>query len=129
MDELDVLREKKHMKKPLVVAILHGSIYLLSSIILEFASHGPGGGIVLAFLFVGLGGLAYLLPSYIAALRDAPRFSSILGLNILAGWTGLGWIATLIWSFVDTKKESPQVIIQNVYTGHQTPPPMSPQEK
>jgi hypothetical protein len=116
-------------KKLTIIAILHGGAYLLSSIALESMSHGPGGGLILAFIFVGLGGFAYLLPGYIAAFRNAPRFSSILGLNLFAGWTGLGWIATLIWSFVDTKKEAPQVIIQHMYTALQTPPPIDQQPR
>ena len=116
------------IKKLTIIAVLHGGAYLLSSIILESLSHGPGGGIALAFLFVGLGGFAYLLPGYIAAFRNTPRFASILGLNLFAGWTVLGWIATLIWSFVDTKK-GPQVIIQHMYSTPQTPPPINQQTR
>ena len=117
------------IKKLTSIAVLHGGVYLLSSIILESQSHGPGGGIIVAFLFIGLGGFAYLLPGYVAAFRDAPRFNSILGLNLFAGWTGLGWIATLIWSFVDAKKEAPQVIIQQIYTTPQMPPPINQQTR
>ncbi|MEO5917748.1 MAG: superinfection immunity protein [Luteolibacter sp.] len=117
------------IQKLTIMGILHGAAFLLSAIIMESQSHTPGAGIALVFIFVGLGGFAYLLPGYIAAFRNAPRFSSIFGLNLFAGWTGLGWIATLIWSFVDTKKEAPQVIIQHMYTTPQPPPPIKQQER
>lgn len=35
-------------------------------------------------------------------------------LNLLSGWTLLGWIAALIWACVDIKKSSPQVIVQHI---------------
>ena len=45
----------------------------------------------------------YFLPSYIAGARRHKYFKSILLINILTGWTFLGWAAALIWSFVDEK--------------------------
>lgn len=106
------------------VIFFHGGIFLLSAVILESLSHGAGGGILLAILFVGFGGLLYLLPSYISAFRASPRFAAIFGLNVVAGWSFIGWIAALIWAFLDIKKENPQVIIQQVYTTPQQPPPV-----
>ena len=38
----------------------------------------------------------YFLPAFLA--RDKPEFTSILFLNILAGWTFIGWIIALIWA-------------------------------
>ena len=111
--------------KPLpFVLFLHGGIFLISAAILESISAQAGGGILVAILFVGFGGLAYLLPSYIAAIRATPRFVAIFGLNVLAGWSFIGWVAALIWAFVDINKENPQVVIQQVYTTHSQPPPV-----
>lgn len=45
----------------------------------------------------------YFLPSYIAGIRKHKYFKPILLINILTGWTFLGWAAALIWSFVDEK--------------------------
>lgn len=45
----------------------------------------------------------YALPSYIAKVRNHPHAKSILLINLLTGWTFLGWAAALIWSFVDDK--------------------------
>lgn len=38
----------------------------------------------------------YFLPAFLA--RNKPNFTSILILNILAGWTFIGWIIALIWA-------------------------------
>lgn len=40
----------------------------------------------------------YFLPSIIAGLRDHPSFGGIMVLNLLLGWTVLGWIIALVWS-------------------------------
>lgn len=49
----------------------------------------------------GLIGLAiilaiYLLPSWIASDRKTKNQNGILVLNILTGWTGIGWLVCLI---------------------------------
>src|SRR5215470_7028216 len=38
----------------------------------------------------------YFLPAFLA--RNKPNFTSILVLNILAGWTFIGWIIALVWA-------------------------------
>lgn len=43
----------------------------------------------------------YFLPSVIAAKRDNTRMDAIFILNILLGWTIVGWIAAFIWAFFD----------------------------
>lgn len=48
----------------------------------------------------------YGLPSYIAKVRKHPHAKSILLVNLLTGWTFLGWAAALIWSFVDDRADS-----------------------
>lgn len=47
----------------------------------------------------------YFLPAFLA--RNKPEFTSILILNILAGWTFIGWIIALIWAL--TAKPQAQV--------------------
>ena len=45
-------------------------------------------------------GLAlYLLPWLVAIERENPKRAAIGLTNFLLGWTGLGWIFSLIWSF------------------------------
>lgn len=38
----------------------------------------------------------YFLPAFLA--RNKPDFTSILILNLLAGWTFIGWIIALVWA-------------------------------
>lgn len=46
------------------------------------------------FLLVSL--FLYFLPAYLA--RNKPNFTAILLLNLLAGWTFIGWIVALVWA-------------------------------
>jgi hypothetical protein len=59
---------------------------------------GAGG-----FLCLGLFGLAllfvYFIPSFVALMRGHPNAAAICVLNILAGWTFVGLVAALVWSF------------------------------
>jgi len=49
----------------------------------------------------GILGLAlYLLPTIIAAIRRSKSTVGIILVNILAGWTFIGWIISLVWSLV-----------------------------
>lgn len=54
------------------------------------------------FMFpFGLLGLAlYLLPTIIAAARGKKKIVGIVLVNVLLGWTFIGWVAALIWACV-----------------------------
>jgi hypothetical protein len=41
---------------------------------------------------------AYFTPSIVALLRSHRDVLAILALNLFAGWTFVGWVATLVWS-------------------------------
>lgn len=50
---------------------------------------------------------AYMLPTVVASSRHHRNASAIGVLNILLGWTGIGWIAALVWAStndIDTTK-------------------------
>lgn len=58
---------------------------------------------------VVIGICIYLLPAIIAAYRGHPHWLTLAIVNFMTGWTGLGWIATAVWSFVTprgTKQQS-----------------------
>jgi len=40
----------------------------------------------------------YFVPSMIAWVRKHRSLPAIIALNILLGWTGLGWIGAFVWS-------------------------------
>ena len=55
----------------------------------------------------GILGLAiYFLPIIIAAVRHAKSIVGIILLNVLAGWTFIGWIIALVWSLTGTKQRT-----------------------
>lgn len=43
--------------------------------------------------------LVYFLPTIAAAHNQHPKRQSILFINILLGWTVIGWIIALRWAF------------------------------
>jgi len=55
----------------------------------------------LGFLFFpvfGFGFVLYFLPAIIAFARSKRDSASILILNLLLGWTAIGWVIALIWA-------------------------------
>lgn len=48
--------------------------------------------------------LIYFIPTVICLIRKHTYKLYIICLNIILGWTLIGWIASLIWSFIDNKK-------------------------
>jgi hypothetical protein len=46
-------------------------------------------------------GVIYILPAYIARQRGHRNREAITVLNILAGWTVLGWIIALVWAYTN----------------------------
>ena len=44
------------------------------------------------------GFVCYFTPWIVARLRQHRQKYAILALNIFTGWTGVGWIAALVWS-------------------------------
>jgi len=41
----------------------------------------------------------YFAPALVAFWRDHPNYYSILIVNLLIGWTIIGWFITLAWAF------------------------------
>lgn len=59
-------------------------------------------GFVLLALVVVVGGAIYLLPAIVASKRNHTNRGSILVLNLLLGWTFIGWVAALVWAFTSS---------------------------
>ncbi|MEC2076674.1 superinfection immunity protein [Metabacillus fastidiosus] len=54
---------------------------------------------LLALLFmIAIAVLAYFIPFIIALLKKKNNTVAIFFLNLLVGWTFLGWVAAFIWS-------------------------------
>lgn len=50
-------------------------------------------------LLIPLGIGVYFLPGIVAQARKHKNKDAIAILNLLLGWTGLGWIIALVWAF------------------------------
>lgn len=51
-------------------------------------------------VFFGL----YFAPSIVAVARNSPQKLPIVLLNVFLGWTFVGWVGALVWSFVNFSK-------------------------
>lgn len=49
----------------------------------------------------------YFLPAIIASARVHHNRLAIWVLNLLLGWTALGWIAALVWAFTSVRPAAP----------------------
>lgn len=73
----------------------------------------------------------YLLPTVICVCRGHHNSMAIVVLNILLGWTFIGWVAALVWSCtaVWTQLKGPSVLEK--WEGKYrptTPPPHPPKD-
>lgn len=58
-------------------------------------------GAIVGFLILIVGGLIYFAPSLIGMNRKGS--AGIFALNLLLGWTLLGWVAALVWALAAPK--------------------------
>lgn len=47
----------------------------------------------------------YMIPTGIGILRNHNNISAIFICNVIMGWTVLGWIISLIWSFTNNRRK------------------------
>ena len=88
-----------------MLAWLLGCIAIFGSIVLVLIAVGPRQTpAVYALLTViwsvvlSVAGAIYLIPTYVAKRRDARNRTGLILLNLIFGWTGVGWIGSLIWA-------------------------------
>ena len=65
---------------------------------------------LLVFFFLpifGFGFILYFLPSIVAFARSKRDAVSIFVLNLLLGWTAVGWVIALVWAL---KQDVPIII-------------------
>ena len=55
---------------------------------------------------------AYFVPSIVAYRRGHAQLPLIIAVNLLFGWTVLGWIACLVWSLMGAEAPKPPTIVQ-----------------
>ena len=50
--------------------------------------------------------IPYFLPTIVALARRHHNALAIFMTNLLLGWTALGWIVALIWSFTAVRRQT-----------------------
>ena len=82
-----------------------------------------GGSVLVGLIIVAI---PYFAPSIVAFVRHHHNQWAIFALNLLLGWTGLGWIGALVWSLT---RPSPQPSVVHVHHDQAQPrvqPPEPP---
>lgn len=65
--------------------------------------------------------VAYMCPTIIGFIRGQPNKWAIAALNVLLGWTVIGWIVALVWSLsAPTRQVEQPTIIVNQVQGDQS---------
>jgi hypothetical protein len=59
----------------------------------------------------------YLLPSFVALVRKHHNPGPLIVVNVLLGWTLLGWVAALAMAFSNPPKPAEPAARYDVYTG------------
>lgn len=54
------------------------------------------------------GAFFYLIPALIALTREHHNRSAIIVLNLVFGWTLIGWAVALVWSFTRVDRKNNQ---------------------
>jgi ABC-type transport system involved in cytochrome c biogenesis permease component len=75
-----------------------------------------GGSVLIGLIIVAV---PYFTPSIVAFVRHHHNQWAIFALNLLLGWTGLGWIGALVWSLT---RPTPQPAVVHVYHDEARPP-------
>ena len=88
----------------------------------QAAAAGAGTGMIILLFLLCM----YFLPTVVAALRKHRQTGAIAALNILLGWTVLGWIGAFVWSLTSSTPQQ-TVIVQTapgavVHTNDPSPP-------
>jgi len=66
---------------------------------LPLGAFSPFHFIILAVVFA-----FYMAPGIIALARDHPHRIAIVLVNFFLGWSGVAWIASLIWALVSPRR-------------------------
>jgi hypothetical protein len=66
---------------------------------------------IFVLLILGIGLWIYFIPAIIAGKRNHHAVNAIIFVNLIAGWTLLGWVACLIWAYSNEKTVTKQTIV------------------
>ena len=63
---------------------------------------GINGEVLIALPFILL---LYFTPSIVASWRKHSKATAIRILNLLAGWTFIGWVAAAVWAYTENNRD------------------------
>lgn len=63
--------------------------------------------------------ILYLLPGIIASVRAHKNSTAIWVLTVILGWTGLGWVVALVWSFTN-QNDRPLAVSKDIVINSDT---------
>ena len=63
--------------------------------------------------------IVYFVPAIIALFRSHANLGAIIALNLLLGWTFIGWVGAFIWSFTNSPKPGTIIINNGVATSEE----------
>jgi hypothetical protein len=66
---------------------------------------GAADGLVF-LVMLAIGVAVYFLPLIIAVMRSHPNAGALAVLNLLLGWTLLGWVGALVWSLLSRPQQA-----------------------
>ena len=70
-------------------------------------SGDPVAGIVILVIMAICGILSlalYVAPTVVAIFRNHPQIGPIVIVNLLLGWTFIGWVVAMAWSLSSTRR-------------------------
>ena len=68
--------------------------------------------VIVGLMFLLVGVVFYFLPSIIAGGRHHHNGGAIFIINLLLGWTLVGWAVALAWSFTSPPPTAPTIFVQ-----------------
>ena len=90
---------KEEGKRCLRVLGAAAMLAIFPALLISVFFAGGVGGFIGLLLFFWIIIFLYFMPVMNAYVREKKNTAAIMVLNFLLGWTFLGWVAALVWSF------------------------------
>jgi len=92
--------------------VLFASLLVIWAIDQQYRAPAPGSAdssaSLVAAVILALVLAAYFAPAIVARRRRHPSRQAIFAVNLLAGWTLIGWIGALAWALADPGAPRPE---------------------
>lgn len=100
-------------------------LILLVAVTFAIGSGTNGAALVATIIFFPAAIALYFVPSAVALYRKRANSTPIILLNLLLGWTFLGWVVALIWAHSSPAQPQPSAGLSRVQAPPAPPaPPM-----